>query len=265
MSYWLDEFHIFLLILLRVSALLIVAPIFGHRLFLARAKVGLAVMVSMVIFPIVDRFDVPVGFLPYAVMMVGEVIMGLVIGYAVLLLFIGIQFAGQLAGLQMGFGIVNVIDPASHDQVSIIGQFLNILAILLMLTLDGHHIILNGLMTSFDAVPLGGVVLKALVAHKMIALTAEVFVIAIILCATSAFNTTPPKGTASNEVIRPLRMMWCPSSVSINRIARILRNWPIIETWSCDAGSMTLTIPNPICSPANWPANCMPIKSNNTA
>ena len=144
MSYWLDEFHIFLLILLRVSALLIVAPIFGHRLFLARAKVGLAVMVSMVIFPIVDRFDVPVGFLPYAVMMVGEVIMGLVIGYAVLLLFIGIQFAGQLAGLQMGFGIVNVIDPASHDQVSIIGQFLNILAILLMLTLDGHHIILNG-------------------------------------------------------------------------------------------------------------------------
>ena len=47
MSYWLDEFHIFLLILLRVSALLIVAPIFGHRLFLARAKVGLAVMVSM--------------------------------------------------------------------------------------------------------------------------------------------------------------------------------------------------------------------------
>ena len=179
MSYWLDEFHIFLLILLRVSALLIVAPIFGHRLFLARAKVGLAVMVSMVIFPTVDRFDVPVGFLPYAVMMVGEVIMGLVIGYAVLLLFIGIQFAGQLAGLQMGFGIVNVIDPASHDQVSIIGQFLNILAILLMLTLDGHHIILNGLMTSFDAVPLGGVVLKALVAHKMIALTAEVFVIAI--------------------------------------------------------------------------------------
>ncbi len=183
MSYWLDEFHIFLLILLRVSALLIVAPIFGHRLFLARAKIGLAVMVSMVIFPTVDRFDVPVGFLPYAVMMVGEVIMGLVIGYAVLLLFIGIQFAGQLAGLQMGFGIVNVIDPASHDQVSIIGQFLNILAILLVLTLDGHHIILNGLMTSFDAVPLGGVVLKVPVAQKMIALTAEVFVIAIKISA----------------------------------------------------------------------------------
>jgi len=183
LGYWLDQFHIFLLILLRVSALLIVAPIFGHRLFLARAKVGLAVMVSMVVFPLVDGFDVPEGFFPYAVMMAGEVILGLVLGYVVLLLFIGIQFAGQLAGLQMGFGIVNVIDPQSHDQISIIGQFLNILAILMVLTLDGHHIILNGLLGSFEAVPLGGVVLQASIAHKLIALSSEVFVIAIKISA----------------------------------------------------------------------------------
>ena len=183
MGYWLDQFHIFLLNLLRVSALLIVAPIFGHRLFLARAKVGLAVMVSMVVFPLVDGFDVPEGFFPYAVMMAGEVILGLVLGYVVLLLFIGIQFAGQLAGLQMGFGIVNVIDPQSHDQISIIGQFLNILAILMVLTLDGHHIILNGLLGSFEAVPLGGVVLQASIAHKLIALSSEVFVIAIKISA----------------------------------------------------------------------------------
>ena len=183
MAYWLDQFHVFLLILLRVSALLIVAPIFGHRLYLARAKVGLALMVSLVVFPLVDGLEVPEGFLPYAVMMVGEVMMGLVLGYVVLLLFIGIQFAGQLSGLQMGFGIVNVIDPASHDQVSIIGQFLNILAILMVLTLDGHHVILNGLLSSFDAVPLGGVVLKAPIAHKLIALSSEVFVIAIKISA----------------------------------------------------------------------------------
>ena len=49
MAYWLEQFHVFLLILLRVSALLIVAPIFGHRLYLARAKIGLAFMVSLVV------------------------------------------------------------------------------------------------------------------------------------------------------------------------------------------------------------------------
>ncbi|MGY8825775.1 MAG: flagellar biosynthetic protein FliR [Candidatus Latescibacterota bacterium] len=185
MAYWLEQFHIFLLVLLRVSALLVVAPIFGHRLYPARAKVGMAFMISLVIFPSVadTALNVPEGFLPYALVLAREVLMGVVLGFAVLLLFMGIQFAGQLAGLQMGFGIVNVIDPQSQDQISIIGQFLNILAILLILSLDGHHIILNGLMASFDTVPLGGVVLKASIVQKMIVLTSELFTIAIKISA----------------------------------------------------------------------------------
>jgi len=85
--------------------------------------------------------------------------------------------------LQMGFGIVNVIDPQSNDQVSIIGQFLNILAVLLILSLDGHHIIINGLMASFEAVPLGGVVFKVPVAEKLIELANEVFTVAIKISA----------------------------------------------------------------------------------
>jgi|TARA_B110000495_G_C23007229_1_gene595219 flagellar biosynthetic protein FliR len=184
-AYWLEQFHIFLLVLLRVSALLVVAPIFGHRLYPARAKVGMAFMISLVIFPSVadTALNVPEGFLPYALVLAREVLMGVVLGFAVLLLFMGIQFAGQLAGLQMGFGIVNVIDPQSQDQISIIGQFLNILAILLILSLDGHHIILNGLMASFDTVPLGGVVLKASIVQKMIVLTSELFTIAIKISA----------------------------------------------------------------------------------
>lgn len=181
MDFWLGQFHIFLLVLLRVSALLIVAPIFGHRNYLARAKVGLAFMVSLVVFPMVADagLAVPEGLFPYAFMMVREVIMGLVLGFAVLLLFVGIQFAGQLAGLQMGFGIVNVIDPQSSNQVSIIGQFLNILAILILLSIDGHHMILKGLISSFDAVPLGQVAIKAPMMEKMIALSSQVFVIAV--------------------------------------------------------------------------------------
>ena len=85
MEYWLDQFHIFLLVLLRVSALLMVAPIFGHRTWLARAKVGLAFTVSIILFPIVadQPLDVPVGILPYALMMIREVLMGVVMGFVV--------------------------------------------------------------------------------------------------------------------------------------------------------------------------------------
>ena len=186
MAYWLDQFHIFLLVLLRVSALLMAAPIFGHRNFLGRAKIALAFMVSLIIFPLVadQGIQVPESLFPYVFMMVREVLMGLVLGFAVLLLFVGVQFAGQLAGLQMGFGIVNVIDPMSSNQLSIIGQFLNILAILVLLSINGHHIILGGVMNSFDAVPLGGAVeLNTAVMDKLIAISAQVFVVAVKISA----------------------------------------------------------------------------------
>ena len=185
MAYWLDQFHVFLLILLRVSAVLAAAPIFGHRSLLARAKIGLAFMVTLIVFPLViDKgFVPPVGVWPYVFMMVREVIMGLVLGFAVLLVFVGIQFAGQLAGLQMGFGIVNVIDPQSSNQISILGQFLNILAILTVLTLNGHHMILNGLVSSFEIVPLGGVEFNLAVVHELTRLSANVFVIAVKISA----------------------------------------------------------------------------------
>ena len=185
MEYWLDQFHVFLLIFLRVSALLVVAPIFGHRIFLARAKVGLAFMISLILHPlIVDQgLQVPEGFFPYALAMMREVGMGITMGFVVLLLFIGIQFAGQLAGLQMGFGIVNVIDPQSSEQVSIIGQFLNILAILIVLVTSGHHMILRGLAASFEAVPLNGVEFKGEIGQKIIELSGDIFILAIQISA----------------------------------------------------------------------------------
>ena len=207
MAYWLDQFHIFLLVLLRVSTLLMAAPIFGHRNLLGRTKIGLAVMVSLIVFPLVADQDIqiPEGLFPYVFMMVREVLMGLILGFAVLLLFVGVQFAGQLAGLQMGFGIVNVIDPQSSDQVSIIGQFLNILAILVLLSTNGHHIILSGLMNSFEAVPLGGggVELTTDVIHKLIALSSQVFIVAVKISApilVALFLVTAAMGILARTV-----------------------------------------------------------------
>ena len=83
----------------------------------------------------------------------------------------------------MGFGIVNVIDPQSSNQISILGQFLNIMAILILLSLNGHHVILNGLLHSFDVVPLGGVTLAAPVMEKLMAMSAEIFVVAVKISA----------------------------------------------------------------------------------
>ena len=65
---------------------------------------------------------------------------GVIIGFTARLLFAAVQLAGQLVGFQMGFGIVNVIDPQTSAQVSIIAQFENIITLLTFLALNAHHL-----------------------------------------------------------------------------------------------------------------------------
>ena len=228
MAHWLDQFNVFLLVLLRVSALLVVAPIFGHRNWQARSKVGLAFLVSILLFPMVaeQTVELPAGVFAYAALMVREVLMGVVLGFTVLLLFVGIQFAGQLAGLQMGFGIVNVIDPQSANQISIIGQFLNILAILLLLTINGHHMILSALVTSFETIPLGGVSFHDGVMMKLIAVTAQVFVIAIKISAPvliALFLVTASMGVLARTVPQMnVFMVGFPVQIAVGMAALVL-------------------------------------------
>jgi flagellar biosynthetic protein FliR len=85
--------------------------------------------------------------------MTGEVMIGAVIGMIARLIFAGIQLAGQLIGFQMGFAIVNVIDPAFSLQVSIIAQFQYLIALLLFLSLNGHHMFLYAVAESFRILP----------------------------------------------------------------------------------------------------------------
>ncbi|NTW15965.1 MAG: flagellar biosynthetic protein FliR, partial [Syntrophaceae bacterium] len=69
------------------------------------------------------------------------------------LIFDGIQLAGQLIGFQMGFSIVNVIDPVNNEQVSIIAQFQYLIAMLVFLIMNGHHIFLYAIAESFRIIP----------------------------------------------------------------------------------------------------------------
>jgi len=70
-------------------------------------------------------------------------------------IFAGVQLGGQIIGFQMGFAVVDVIDPQSNIQASIIAQFQNILMILIFLSIGGHLIIIKTLANSFDIVHLG--------------------------------------------------------------------------------------------------------------
>ncbi|MCP4583176.1 MAG: flagellar type III secretion system protein FliR [candidate division Zixibacteria bacterium] len=164
------EFEKLLLIILRVGGIMTVAPIFGHRNVPKMVKIGLILVLSLILLPTLSnvQVDLPPNLFAMAGVLVKEIAAGLAVGFTSLLLFIAVQFAGNIIGLQMGFGIVNVIDPNSQAQVPLIGQFQFILAMLIFLSLNGHHMLISAISGSFQLIPLGQVTFTNLSADIMV-------------------------------------------------------------------------------------------------
>ncbi|MBN1380263.1 MAG: flagellar biosynthetic protein FliR [Deltaproteobacteria bacterium] len=167
-----EQILMLMLVFLRVSAVLFVIPAFGERTVPARVKGGLAIIITLTVFPFV-RADMP-SLLQEAqtfaifTAMIGEIMIGITIGFAVRMIFAGVQFAGEMIGIKMGFYMANIIDPVSSTQVSIIAEFQYLIALLVYLAVDGHHIFLAAITDSYQIVtPLGyhfsGPLMKALI------------------------------------------------------------------------------------------------------
>jgi len=174
-----EQVEIFILVLLRVSAIVVTIPIFGSASAPARVKGGLSLAIAFLIVPFVEFDAPPLEFLPLAVRMVGEVMIGIIIGFAGRLVFAGVQLAGQLAGFQMGFAIVNVFDPVTSSQVSIMAQFQYLFTVLVFLAVDGHHIFLSAIAESYRLVFPLDFHFSAQLAQGIAELAKSVFVIAI--------------------------------------------------------------------------------------
>jgi flagellar biosynthetic protein FliR len=174
------KIHQFILIFLRVGSIIVLAPIFGSRNIPVQLKVGFALILSVMLVPVVPVGDISGITLSGLVTLVAkELVVGMFFGLVTMLVFVGIQMAGRIIGMQIGFGIVNVIDPQSQTQVSIIGQFKYMIAILLLLSFHGHHFILQGMVESFRLFPADSVVFPRIGSSRFLYVTSEIFSIAI--------------------------------------------------------------------------------------
>ncbi len=112
-------------------------------------------------------------------LIMGEAMIGLTLGLCLRIFFSSVQLAGQLIGFQMGFAMINVVDPQTGANVSIMDQLGYWVCVLIFLVLNGHHILFLALVESFSIVPLGVFVLQKVMLSKMLALGAGIFVLAV--------------------------------------------------------------------------------------
>lgn len=166
-----------------MSAMISTMPVFGTNSVPPHAKLGITVMTSYVIYTAANLppVDVTISLWQLVFILAGELAIGLTIGFATRLVFTAVQLAGQMIGFQMGFAIVNVMDPATNSQVSITAQFQNMLALMIFLTLNGHHWLLAASARSFDLIPLMGFAPEPGIVDLMVTLTKNVFVTAVKL------------------------------------------------------------------------------------
>lgn len=153
---------VFFLVMVRISGLMITAPILGSRNFPNSGKIGLTVFTALLVTPSVLALKQPLpdDMLSYGIMACGEIAIGMIIGTIITMAFGAIQVGGQLLDMQSGFGMMNVFNPALETQFPIFGFFLFILAVLFLLLLNGHHMMLRAIVSTFDRIPLGGFVLN---------------------------------------------------------------------------------------------------------
>jgi flagellar biosynthetic protein FliR len=150
-----------------------------------QVKAALSVILTIVIYPLVHSDLTPVSAQPIELLLLilKEVIVGLIIGFFANIIFYGIQMAGQIIGIQIGFGIINIIDPYSNIQISLVGQLYYLVALLIFLAIDGHHFLLRALVFSYEQVPLASAVFPAGLTAKVNLLSALVFDIALRVAA----------------------------------------------------------------------------------
>ncbi len=147
-----EHIDAFVLVLLRVSAMIVTIPVISEATVPARIKAALSIILSVIIFPMVASQIPPtnkIHFIQLIFLMFGEVMIGLTIGFVARLVFAGIRMAGDIIGFQMGFSVANVIDPMSSQQVSVITELQYLIAMLVFLTVNAHHLFFQAIIQSY--------------------------------------------------------------------------------------------------------------------
>ncbi|KMM56004.1 flagellar biosynthesis protein FliR [Bacillus glycinifermentans] len=148
-----ELFPAFLLVFVRITAFYVTVPLFSYRTVPAIHKLGFAFFLALVSFSTIEKpphLDID-GF--YMLLVMKEALVGLLLGLIAYMMLSAVQIAGSFIDFQMGFAVANIIDPQTGAQSPLVGQFLYTMALLLMLSLNAHHLLLDGIYYSYQYIP----------------------------------------------------------------------------------------------------------------
>ena len=180
-SFTLATFEYFLLIMVRITSFMVIAPFFGISSTPGRVKIGFSAIISLLIYQMV----IPktglnyTGVFDYAGLVLKEVCVGLLIGYAGNICNTIMLTAGKLIDMNIGLSMATEYDPMTQSQSSVVANMYNYFVLLLLVVSDMHHYILRAVVDSFQVIPIGEAVFQMEhLLESMIRFMSDSFVIA---------------------------------------------------------------------------------------
>ncbi|MDR2460677.1 MAG: flagellar biosynthetic protein FliR [Deltaproteobacteria bacterium] len=194
------EFAGFVLVLLRISMIVAIAPIIGSPNIVTELKVALVLTLTFVIAPLVtyDASMMPMHLFGFLFLAMGELIIGAAMALMVRMVLETANLAGEYLSFQMGMTMVNLMDPQSGAQVPVVSRLIYIVFVLLFLFANGHLIIIKAMVDSFKVAPPGFLylwgpelfteVMKATGRMYILAVKIAAPVVALLFCTKVSFG-----------------------------------------------------------------------------
>lgn len=177
-NYTVENFEVFLLVLVRISGFIFAAPFFSLSSVPRQVKVGLSVFMSLVICSSLPDIKLDyVGVIGYAVLVMQELIIGILIGFSAKMCVFILNFSGQMLDMEIGFSMVTELNPTSKIQSTITSTFYSNLVMLIMLLTDMHLHLLRAILDTFRIVPIGQAVFKPGLYDVVLKFMANYFII----------------------------------------------------------------------------------------
>ncbi len=174
---------LFAVVLARVGGLVTFAPFWSHSA--AAPKVRIMLALALALTPLIaPRLDTPPSHvMGLTLVLAGELLIGLALGFVGRLVFAGLELAAQVFGFQIGLSLAATIDPATRAQTTALGTAAQMFGLLVLLAADGHHWLLAASVRSFHAVAPGGFAMTPALAELFIRLSADALAVGVALAA----------------------------------------------------------------------------------
>jgi flagellar biosynthetic protein FliR len=180
MTFTIASFEIFFLILVRMSGFIYTAPLFSLKTVPVRVKAGFSIFLTIILFYTIPFSDVEyVGVIGYAILVLKEAIAGALMGLFSNIAYYILAFAGQIMDMEIGFSMINQLDPVTKVQTTITSNLYGYLVLLLMIITNLHHHFLKAVVDSYQVIGLGEAVFPPNMYLVMMRFIVDYFIIAM--------------------------------------------------------------------------------------